>query len=69
MRYTVNYCGHFFLDDNDNFNCHEYASFMYARNILWDIIQSGIDEHAYLKDEEYDCCLHWDPKEKDFYWN
>jgi hypothetical protein len=38
-------------------------------SLLRDIINYGIDMMAYLKDEEYQCSLHWDEKEKDFYWN
>jgi hypothetical protein len=35
---------------------------------LYHIVQSGADVHAYLKDEEYQCSMYWDEKEREFYW-
>jgi hypothetical protein len=68
MRYSVNYEGRFFIDDTDRYNTQYFSRFEAARNFLWDIIQSGIDDIAYLKDEEYQCTLHWDSETKEFYW-
>lgn len=68
MRYTVNYCGAVFTDDNEGFNCFETNSLQRAKEILYHIVQSGADIHAYLKDEDYQCSMYWDEKEKEFYW-
>lgn len=68
MRYTVNYYGAVFTDDNDGFNCVEFNDFQGARELLYHIIQCSADLNAYIKDEEYQCYMHWDEKEKEFYW-
>ena len=69
MRYTVNYCGAVFTDDNEGFNCFETNDLQRAKEILYHIVQSGADVRAYLKDEEYQCSMHWDEKDKEFYWD
>lgn len=69
MGFTVNYSGSFFCGDNEGFNSHWYASFKEANSLLHDLIECGVDENAYLEDEEYHCCLHWDKKDKEFYWD
>ena len=70
MRYTVNYCGGFFYGDNENgVNTHGYSNFNEAICVFREIIMSGIDENAYLKDEEYCCYMYWDPKKKECYWS
>lgn len=68
MRYTVNYCGAVFTDDSDGFNCFETNNFQRAKEILYHIVQSGADIHAYLKDEEYQCTFQYDPRDNDFVW-
>ena len=68
MRYTVNYSGAVFTDDGEGFNCFETNDLQRAKEILYHIIQSGADVYAYLKDEEYQCSMHWDEKEKEFCW-
>ena len=68
MRYSINYSGAFFVGDNENYNTHYYDCFKKARNDLYALIAAGVDEHAYLKDEEYQCSLHWDDKAQEFYW-
>jgi hypothetical protein len=35
---------------------------------LYHIVQSGADIHAYLKDEEYQCTLRFDPRDNEFVW-
>ena len=52
MRYTVKYFGAFFTDDNDKYNTYETNRF----------------EDAYLKDEEYQCSMHWNKREQEYYW-
>lgn len=69
MRYTVNYCGAVFTDDKDGYNCFETNSLREAKELLYHIVQSGADVHAYIKDEDYQCSLHWDEKEREFYWD
>lgn len=69
MRYTVNYCGAFFVTDSDDFNCRGYSRYEDAYNLLRDIIECKVDEYAYLKDEECQCSLYWDKETKEFYWN
>ena len=68
MRYTVNYCGAVFTDDNEGFNCFETNDFQRAKEILYHIVQSGADIHAYLKDEEYQCTFRFDPRDNEFVW-
>lgn len=68
MRYTVNYFGAVFTDDSEGFNCFETNSFRQAKEVLYHIAQSGADVNAYLKDEDYQCSMRWDDKEKEFYW-
>ena len=68
MRYTVNYCGAVFTDDNEGFNCFETNDFQRAKEILYHIVQSGADVYAYLKDEKYQCTFQFDPRDNDFVW-
>jgi hypothetical protein len=67
MRYSVNYFSPFFVDDKEGVNTHYFVVFEAARDLLYALVQSGLED-AYLKDEEYQCSLHWDNKEKEFYW-
>ena len=69
MGFTVNYSGSFFCTDKEDFNSHWFASFKEANSLLHDLIECGVDENAYLEDEEYHCTLHWDKKDKEFYWD
>lgn len=69
MRYSVNYTGVLFTDDKEGVNTFYTDRFEEAMSLLRDIINYGIDMMAYLKDEEYQCSLYWDEKEKEFYWN
>ena len=69
MRYSVNYTGALFTDDKDGVNTFYTDRFEEAIALLGDIISYKIDLNAYLKDEEYQCSLYWDDKEKEFYWN
>lgn len=70
MRYSVNYTGALFTDDKDGVNTFYTDRFEEAVALLRDIVVNyEIDKFAYLKDEEYQCSLHWDEKEKEFYWN
>ena len=69
MRYSVNYKGALSIDDSEGYNTFYTDSFERAMNLLRDIIYYKIDMNAYLKDEEYQCSLYWDEKEKEFYWN
>lgn len=69
MRYSVNYTGVLFIDDKEGVNTFYTDRFKEAMSLLRDIINYGIDMMAYLKDEEYQCSLYWDEKEKEFYWN
>lgn len=69
MRYTVNYCGAFYINDSDKFNIHEFDCFKDAYDLLMDLIHCGVDENAYIKDEEYECCFRWDKKHNEFYWD
>ena len=69
MRYSVNYTGAFFTDDKEGVNTFYTDSFADAIALLSDILNYRIDMFAYLKDEEYQCSLHWDENEKEFYWN
>lgn len=69
MRYSVNYCGVFFREDKEGFNCREFSSFDEAYNLLWDLIWTGADMNAYIRDEEYQCSLYWDKDAKEFYWS
>lgn len=68
MRYTVNYCGAVFTDDKDDYNYFETNSLREAKEVLYHIVQSGADVHAYLKDEDLQYSLRWDEEEKEFYW-
>ena len=68
MRYTVNYSGAVFTDDKEDFNCIEINDFQRAKELLYHIVQSGADIHAYIKDEEYQCIFHFDEQENDFVW-
>ncbi len=68
MKYTVNYRGQFFSTDSCEYNTYETNNFREAMELLGDIINLGIDYSAYIKDEEYQCSMHWDRKEKEFYW-
>ena len=67
MRYSVNYFSPFFTTDREGVNTHYFSSYEAARNLLYDVVCAGFTD-AYLKDEEYQCSLHWDDKEKEFYW-
>ncbi len=70
MRYSVNYTGALFTDDKDGVNTFYTDRFEEAVALLRDIVVNyEIDKFAYLKDEEYQCSLYWDEKEKEFYWN
>ena len=69
MRYSVNYNGALFTDDREGVNTFYTDSFAEAMALLSDIISYGIDMMAYLQDEEYQCSLYWDEREKEFYWN
>ena len=69
MRYSVNYTGALFTDDKGGVNTYYTNRFEDAMSLLRDIINYGIDMMAYLEDEEYQCSLYWDEKEKEFYWN
>jgi hypothetical protein len=64
----VNYEGAFFTDDTDKYNTYETDRFEDAVDILKMLIQCGFED-AYLKDEDYQCALHWDKTAKEFYWN
>ena len=66
MRYTINYCGAVFINYSDGFNCFETNNFQQAKEILYHIVQNGADIHAYLKDEDYQCSMYWNEKEKNF---
>ena len=68
MRYSVNYRGAFFVGDNEGVNTVGFDRFDEARSLLWDVIQCGCDENAYMKDEEYQCSLYRDRDTKEFYW-
>ena len=69
MRYSVNYTGALFVNDKEGVNTFYTNQFEEAMSLLRYIINYGIDMMAYLKDEEYQCSLYWDEKEKEFYWN
>lgn len=69
MRYSVNYTGALFSDDKEGVNTFYTDDFDAAVSLLRDVINYGIDMMAYLKDEEYQCSLYWDEREKEFYWN
>ena len=70
MRYSVNYTGALFVDDKDGVNTFYTDRFEEAVALLRDIVVNyEIDKFAYLKDEEYQCSLYWDEKEKEFYWS
>ena len=69
MRYSVNYTGALFIDDKNGVNTFYTDDFDRAMSLLRDIINYGIDKFAYLKDEEYQCSLYWDEREKEFYWS
>lgn len=68
MRYTVNYHGAVFTDDKDGFNCFETNSLHEAKELLYHIVQSGADVHAYIKDEDYQCTFRFDPRDNEFVW-
>ena len=68
MRYTVNYEGAFFTDDNDKYNTYETNRFEDAVDMLKTLVSCGFED-AYLKDEEYQCALYWDKVAKELYWN
>jgi hypothetical protein len=68
MRYSVNYTGALFIDDNEGFNCFETDNFDEAMCILRAIIDHRVDKMAYLKDEEYQCSLYWDDATHEYYW-
>ena len=67
MRFTVNYSGALFTDDNKSFNTHWTDSFEEAARLLYQLRDCGFND-AYLKDEEYQCTLRWDAREKEFVW-
>ena len=67
MRYTVNYFGAFFTDDNDKYNTYETNRFEDAVDMLKTLVFCGFED-AYLKDEEYQCSMHWDKREQEYYW-
>lgn len=67
MRYSVNYFSPFFTTDREGVNTHYFSLFETARDLLYILVQAGFED-AYLKDEEYQCSMHWDEKEKEFYW-
>lgn len=67
MRYSVNYFSPFFTTDREGVNTHYFVSFEAARDLLYDVVRAGLTD-AYLKDEEYQCSLHWDGDAKEFYW-
>ena len=69
MRYSVNYTGALFTGDKEGVNTFYADDFDTAMSLLRYIINYEIDMFAYLKDEEYQCSLYWDEKEKEFYWN
>lgn len=67
MRYTVNYFGAFFTDDNDKYNTYETNRFEDAVDMLKTLVSCGFED-TYLKDEEYQCSMHWDKREQEYYW-
>ena len=69
MRYSVNYTGALFAWDKNGVNTFYTDDFDAAVSLLRDVINYRIDMFAYLKDEEYQCSLYWDEREKEFYWN
>lgn len=68
MRYSVNYFSPYFVTDREGVNTHYFSTYEAARDLLYGVVQAGFVD-AYLKDEEYQCSLHWDEKEKEFYWD
>ena len=67
MRYSVNYFSPFFVTDRDGVNTHYFSTYEAARDLLYEVVQAGFVD-AYLKDEEYQCSLHWDNDAEEFYW-
>ena len=67
MRYSVNYFSPFFTTDREGVNTHYFSLFETARDLLYALVQAGLED-AYLKDEEYQCSLHWDKETNEFYW-
>ena len=68
MRYSVNYCGACFVGDDEGVNTHYFSNLRDALELLESVINLGVDEYAYLKDEEYQCSMYWDAKTREFYW-
>lgn len=67
MRYTVNYSGAFFTDDNDDFNCFETNSWDKARELFYTLFYAGFED-VYIKDEEYQCIFYYDGCYGEFIW-
>lgn len=67
MRYSVNYFSPYFVTDREGVNTHYFSTYEAARDLLYGVVQAGLAD-AYLKDEEYQCSLHWDSKAEEFYW-
>ena len=67
MRYSVNSFSPFFVDDKEGVNTHYFSLFETARDLLYNLVDAGLTD-AYLKDEEYQCSLHWDAERREFYW-
>jgi hypothetical protein len=38
-----------------------------AVDMLKTLVSCGFED-AYLKDEEYQCSMHWDKREQEYYW-
>ena len=68
MRYTVNYKGAFFTDDEDGFNVFETNSWQFARELFYNLYNAGFKD-AYIKDEEYQCTFRFDERVGEFVWD
>ena len=67
MRYTVNYSGAFFTDDNNDFNIHWFPTWSKARDVFYALHEAGFSD-VYVRDEEYQCTFRFDPRDNDFVW-
>ena len=68
MRYTVNYSGAFFTDDNDTYNTYETNSWDKARELFYTLYYAGFED-VYIKDEEYQCTFWFDKRVGEFVWD
>ena len=67
MRYSVNYFGAFFTDDKDGYNWYQTERIEDAVDMLKTLVTCGFED-AYLQDEDYQCAMYWDKREKEYYW-